>query len=637
MSNTIIFIAVVGAVISLFLIPNTPISGTRIVLGTLGYDIEVLDAPVADSVMLDALSYVLTRTRFGPFIRRFLLDNNKISDLRELASQMDIPPMYFPMRRLSADKYNQLTSPEAVSETQQILINGFLPEFTEETTTAQNIPRTIAEYAAYYKQGHLPSEVMRKSLLAVHQWEAEGFRIFSSLHDDEVMAEARLSDLRWQSGAPLSAFDGVPVAFKDMMDVKGHTIYNGGNPSSAHASEWIVSDKDDLMVTRLRALGAIVFGVTITVEGGVSPLGYNAHFQGPTSAYHTNRYSGGSSSGSAVAVATGIVPVAIGYDGGGSVRSPASMSGIHGLATTFGRVPFANHTDSTMIKAGPLAASSQDVALAYAAIAPSAAGSFYTDMYDGGVLGPPAPHLAGFNDIQDLSDVRIGVFSQWFDDSEPLIRQRCYEAVAYLKQRGAVVVEVQIPHLRLMSLAHAMKISTEFAMSWDQHYYVHPDSMEPGGRIVVGLGATVSALESLAAEKIRAWAFEYVTALFEQHRLTCILSPTLGVEVPYLSERAKLRGESNTALSVKIMKYVFLANLLGLPGYTVPVGFVPAAPRPEDLDSAEGVMLPVGLHLLGDHWADHKLIRLAHSVEVGFSRLLPGRPQPLLHFHDPLQ
>jgi hypothetical protein len=81
----------------------------------------------------------------------------------------------------------------------------------------------------------------------------------------------------------------------------------------------------------------------------------------------------------------------------------ASMSGVHGLATTFGRIPFHNHTDSTMIKAGPLAASAQDVALTMAAIAQNAPGTFYTDLYDGGINGPPPPHLGRFLDIEDLS------------------------------------------------------------------------------------------------------------------------------------------------------------------------------------------------------------------------------------------
>jgi Asp-tRNA(Asn)/Glu-tRNA(Gln) amidotransferase A subunit family amidase len=124
--------------------------------------------------------------------------------------------------------------------------------------------------------------------------------------------------------------------------------------------------------------------------------------------------------------------------------------------------------------------------------------------------------------------------------------------------------------------------------------------MEPGGRIIVALGGTVTALETLAADRIRAWAFDYVTRLFREQRLTAIVNPTVGVEVPVLSEEAKLRGESNTPLVVRMMKYIFIANLLGLPGYSVPVGQVPAEADP-------ALLLPVGLHFLGDHWQDHKV------------------------------
>jgi Asp-tRNA(Asn)/Glu-tRNA(Gln) amidotransferase A subunit family amidase len=94
------------------------------------------------------------------------------------------------------------------------------------------------------------------------------------------------------------------------------------------------------MVARLRAAGAIILGGTIMTEGGVTPLGWSAHFQGPYNVYNFDRYCGGSSSGSAVAVSSGLVPAAIGFDGGGSIRIPASMSGVHGLGVTFGRVPF---------------------------------------------------------------------------------------------------------------------------------------------------------------------------------------------------------------------------------------------------------------------------------------------------------
>lgn len=330
MLKLVVVVAVIGVLLSMCFIPDTPITGKKIILGTPGYDIVVLSAPVVKSTMLDALSYLATRTAASPVIRRFLLNNNNIANLRELSAQIEQPPMSYPMRRVDAQTYEQLTSEEDVKEAERFLLEGFPEEHTSYLTSGSGspfYPRTIAEYHATYKSGRfLPSEVMLRSMETVKQWENKGFRIFSSILPDEVMAAAKASDARWKAGAPLSMFDGVPVAFKDMMDVKGHIVYEGRNPLPAHSDEWVLSQQDDLMVARLRELGAIVFGMTIEVEGGVSPLGWNAHFQGPVSPYSFNRYSGGSSAGSAVAVATGIVPIAIGYDGGGSIRIPGELA-----------------------------------------------------------------------------------------------------------------------------------------------------------------------------------------------------------------------------------------------------------------------------------------------------------------------
>ena len=206
----------------------------------------------------------------------------------------------------------------------------------------------------------------------------------------------------------------------------------------------------------------------------------------------------------------------------------ASMSGIHGLATTFGRIAYDNHSDSTMIKAGPMSASSQDAALTYAALAPAAAGNFYSILYDGGIRGPPQPQLTQFMQTQDLTGVRVGIFPEWFNDSVPAIQKRCYEVVSYLQSRGATVVKVSIPHLQLMSLSHGVKISTEFAMDNEKDYFTAPSAFEPNTRIVVGLGLTATAVEALAMDKLRAWSFKFIEELYEREGLTAIVNPTIG-------------------------------------------------------------------------------------------------------------
>jgi Asp-tRNA(Asn)/Glu-tRNA(Gln) amidotransferase A subunit family amidase len=106
------------------------------------------------------------------------------------------------------------------------------------------------------------------------------------------------------------------------------------------------------------------------------------------------------------------------------------LSGGHGLAVTFGRIPFGMHLDSVLIKAGPITATSADAAIAYAALAPNQPESFYNVLYDGDVHGPPHPTLQGLNDITDLSDVRLGMYSEWFNDSDPQVRDRCHVGVS---------------------------------------------------------------------------------------------------------------------------------------------------------------------------------------------------------------
>merc|ERR1712226_56852 len=131
-------------------------------------------------------------------------------------------------------------------------------------------------------------------------------------------------------------------------------------------------------------------------EFGVTPLGWSAHHKGPTNAHDPTRYPGGSSAGCGVAVALGIVPMCIGFDGGGSIRIPAALNGVFGLASTFGRISWSSLThEITMIKSGPLAATTKDAALSFVVMAePVKAGElqdsinsvprdYYSEMYGG--------------------------------------------------------------------------------------------------------------------------------------------------------------------------------------------------------------------------------------------------------------
>src|SRR5207302_8418912 len=145
--------------------------------------------------------------------------------------------------------------------------------------------------------------------------------------------EAETARQRFARGAPLGPLDGVPIVVKDSMNVKGLPSTDGTSFQTEPA------ESDAEVVSRLRAAGAIIFAKTNMHEFGIQPTGVNPHHGTPVNPWDPSRIPGGSSSGSAVAVASGIAPIALGSDAGGSIRVPAAINGLVGLKPTFGAVP----------------------------------------------------------------------------------------------------------------------------------------------------------------------------------------------------------------------------------------------------------------------------------------------------------
>src|ERR1041384_2485416 len=181
----------------------------------------------------------------------------------------------------------------------------------------------------------------------------------------EARAAGEAARKRFAAGQPLSALDGVPIAVKDCIDVAGLPSTNGTKFLTEPAAH------DAALVQRLRAAGAGVFAKTKMHEFGIQPTGVNPHWGTPVNPWDPARIPGGSSSGSAVAVASGIAPVAIGTDAGGSVRIPAACNGLVGLKATFGAVPIDGVVGVRvdLDHAGPLAWTVSDAADVFEVIA----------------------------------------------------------------------------------------------------------------------------------------------------------------------------------------------------------------------------------------------------------------------------
>ncbi|KAL1507732.1 hypothetical protein AB1Y20_007345 [Prymnesium parvum] len=584
------------------------------------YDLQQIHAPSATGAPLRALAAVFRHSLLGPLLARLLLDNNEAWRLRELAQQVPESVVHAPLPIRRLDETSRRRHARLAREAPAARANGAAARRRWRRAPPAPAPPparwSVREYHAAYGAATTPRQVVEALLAARRRIEAAVGVVFTEVHEEELRAAADASTARWAARAPLSLWDGVPVAVKECVDVRGHAPAHG----SFRAPNGSVAASDDPTAAALRAAGALIVGTTAMTEWGVTPLGWSVHARGVANPHRTSHYPGGSSSGSAVAVATGLVPMAVGFDGGGSVRIPAALSGVHGLAATFGRIPFRFGGMSSMFHAGPLGATPADVALAYLLLAHAPTEETHTSSHAYGGGAPPPAHAHGWEACADLKGTRLGVFAPHFADASGEVAAAAEAAVGRLVARGATLVPIAIPNLRALSLAHGLAISTEFAASYDRQA-TNGWPVEPATAITLALGRVVSAAEVHAANRLRSWAMEWVGRLFEEQAIDAIVTPTTGRTAPPLSAAAREGGESNTAEVVGLMKHVFLANLLGLPAVSVPVG----------MGNESG--LPVGLQLMGAWWEEAKLLRLSCAVEKDAHASPTPRPA---HFFDEL-
>ena len=186
------FIVIISILILLLLqTSHIPIDGKKVTLGDETYDIVPLNAPIATSNLLLVFSYLLTKSFIGPHLVRILLNDNKVHLLRELASQIKLPPAFYPLKRVNA-----ADSKEFDYKLQEDLLSGKVSL----TSTKVINQRTISDYAKAYRSGTKPSEVIKKIITQVYEWENQSFPIFSMINQEEVLKQVVESDKRFLAG-----------------------------------------------------------------------------------------------------------------------------------------------------------------------------------------------------------------------------------------------------------------------------------------------------------------------------------------------------------------------------------------------------------------------------------------------------
>lgn len=462
----------------------------------------------------------------------------------------------------------------------------------------------VHDYVRAYRDGKTTPEEVAKRVLDVIEASNQAnppLRAVIAVNREDVLKQAQESTKRIKDGKALSLFDGVPVIIKDELDVIGyHTTVGTSFLGKTRA------EQDAEVVARLRNAGALIVGKANMHEIGINVTGLNPHHGITRNPYNTDHYTGGSSSGSATAVAAGLVPVAIGADGGGSIRIPASFCGVVGLKATFGRVSEfgAAPLDWSIAHVGPLAASATDAALAYAVIAGP-------DPKDANSLHQPLPTLESWGNV-DLKGLKLGVYWPWFRHADAEVVAVCEALLKKFEAMGAEICDVEIPNLEANRVAHTITIVSEMAQAMDATYQEHHREHGLDVRVNLALAHRLTSRDYLLAQRVRTRMIDHFKNAFKQ--VDMVITPTTGIAAPGIKKTALPDGDSDNTITIEIMRFVTAANLTGFPAISFPAGY-----------TADG--LPIGMQAIGRAWEEATLLRLALASEQ-----VVEKKAPKIHF-----
>jgi Asp-tRNA(Asn)/Glu-tRNA(Gln) amidotransferase A subunit family amidase len=467
---------------------------------------------------------------------------------------------------------------------------------------------TIADYAHSYRNGESnPVAVAEQVIKSIIDSDSQSppLKAFTFFDKEEVITQAKASFERIKANKPLSILDGVPIAVKDELDMVPFpttvgTKFLGSEPVGTDAT----------VVSKLRAAGALLIGKTNMHEIGIGVTGLNPHHGVVRNPYNVNHHSGGSSSGSAAAVSAGICPGAIGADGGGSIRIPASLCGVVGLKATFGRVSEHGATPLcwSVAHIGPLTNSVDDTAILYSIISGQ-------DKQDSWSMHQPPVHLNEINNNK-LSGIKFGVYPEWFQDASPEVVNRCENAIKLLEDAGAEMVEIDIPNLNAFRIAHVITISSEMATAMDSYTDEHQTDFGLDVRINLAMARSFTSRDYIKAQRIRTLAIAEFQRIFDE--VDVIITPATASTAPPISSDALPDGESNLEVLTELMRFATMANLTGLPALSIPVGY-------------DDKGLPIGMQFIGKAWEEAMLFRLAKVVESGVKNRKPSRWYQILN------
>ena len=450
---------------------------------------------------------------------------------------------------------------------------------------------TISDIAPAIQRGELsPVELTRAVLAQIEQHDSR-LNCYISVLADSALAQASQAELEIRQGRYRGPLHGIPVAIKDSLETAGIRSTAGSQILADY-----VPTEDAPAVARLREAGAIVVGKTNLHEFGMGGTSVNPHY-GPTrNPWNPDCIPGGSSGGSAAAVASGMCLAALGTDAGGSVRIPSALCSTVGLKQTHGRVPIRGclgASNPTVDHIGPITRSVADAALLLRAMAGPDPGDPTTE----GI--PPLP--AELTLSGGVAGLRIGIPTMhYFDGVDPEVDAAIRLAIAELGKMGATIVEVSIAdHAALLDgLAGLGAERVNYHKGW-----MRTRLADYGVDVQASLlaGQLIPAADYALALRVRRVLAERYRAVFRQVDL--LATPTVAVPAYPIADATVASDGSTTRDSALLSRNTRVANLTGLPAISLPAGFTTSG-------------LPIGLQLIGRAFDEATLLRAATAFEA---------------------
>ncbi len=378
---------------------------------------------------------------------------------------------------------------------------------------------------------------------------------------------------------------GIPIAVKDLYDVKGFAT-TGGSKFFTNR----IAEEDAFAIQKIKKAGGVIIGKTNTHEIALGVTNNNPHFGACKNPWDITRTPGGSSGGSAVAVATGMALAALGTDTGGSIRIPAALCGVVGLKPTYGRVslrgvlPLSWNLDH----AGPITRKVEDAALMLQAM------GGYDEKDPASVKTLPGDYSSHLRDKMKERKIALAVGHFIEEKTDPEVLDAVRKAVKVFEGQQAIIEEVNVDFLYEAALANSLMTTADAAAFHRERMKEHMDWFGDDVRQRLEMGASYTSTEYALARRTQTEVKRRCELLFDEYDILAL--PTTPITAPVLE------GENAIERARLLTRFTAPFNLTGLPALSVPCGF-----------SKEN--LPIGLQIVSRAWNEAGVLRAGFNYQ----------------------